>query len=72
MNKEWHINIPLPHEQWATPEGDKTLCWAVSRYMVRFEFYENFAKAHVLKQQGVCQKCRKLFEQEMKRSKDRG
>ena len=66
MNKVWHINIPLSHEKWSTPEDDKTLCGAESPYMVRFEFYKNFSKAHMLKQPGVCDRCLEIFKQRNK------
>jgi hypothetical protein len=71
MNKEWHITIPYPHEKWATPEGDKTLCGTESPYLVRFEFYENFSKAHMLNESGVCKRYLELFEQEKNRSSNR-
>ena len=66
MKKEWHITIPLPHEQWAKPEGDLTLCGIESPYLVRFEFFENFSKAHMLKESGVCEKCLEIFDRQDK------
>ena len=64
MTKTLHITVNVHQGEWQTEEGLKTLCGnSTGLFVVRFQLFENYLKAHMLKDTDVCAECLEIYRE---------